>query len=249
MKTLFLAWQAPASRLWYPVGRLDADQARAKYEFQYLMGARKAERDGFHPISAFPRIDEHYCSTELFPLFENRVINRHRRGFAEYVESLGMDAGSVDPLEILSVTGGERQTDNFEVFPKLIKSADNRFECRFFLHGLRHCSGSARMRALALQPGEYLRISVELNNPATRLAVQLLTQDYEMIGWAPKYLVLDLLGAAADFPELTARVVRNNAEGTPLNRRVLIELSGTLPEGLEPMSGEDFDVIPAVSRH
>ena len=59
MKTLFLAWQAPASRLWYPVGRLDADQARAKYEFQYLMGARKAERDGFHPISAFPSIDEH----------------------------------------------------------------------------------------------------------------------------------------------------------------------------------------------
>ena len=32
-------------------------------------------------------------------------------------------------------------------------------------------------------------VGLELNNPATTLAVQIQTTDYHMIGWAPRYLL------------------------------------------------------------
>ena len=42
--TLYLAWQASASRRWFPVGRLDAepDGDPSRYEFGYIEGAREA---------------------------------------------------------------------------------------------------------------------------------------------------------------------------------------------------------------
>lgn len=88
-----------------------------------------------------------------------------------------------------------------------------------------------------------MQVSLELNSPTTRIAIQLTTQDYYFVGWTPRYLVDDLLKAAAQYPELHAHVVRNNELGTPLNRRVLIELSGKFPAQYEPMSGEQFQTI------
>lgn len=46
-------------------------------------------------------------------------------------------------------------------------------------------------------------------------------------------------------PELEARVIRVNPPPAPANRRLLVELTGKLPEDAEPMSGPDF--IPLVS--
>jgi hypothetical protein len=42
-------------------------------------------------------------------------------------------------------------------------------------------------------------------------------------------------------------VIRNNAVGTQLNRRILIELSGALPQDYEPMSDNGFKTISANS--
>ena len=53
----------------------------------------------------------------------------------------------------------------------------------------------------------------------------------------------DLIGAAVSYHHLEAKVVLNNPEGTPLNRRVLIEMTGKLPENYQPMSSEDFQVF------
>jgi hypothetical protein len=250
MKTLFLAWQAPTSCAWYPVGRLDADRQRSEYQFEYTQGAvEAAKKDGFHPISAFPDLDRRYEASELFPLFQNRVLDPHRKGFAEYLQSLDLDASRSDPIEILAVSGGERSTDNFEVFPKLEQQAGGQFVTRFFLHGLRHCAESLRQRALALEPKEELRISIELNNPATGVAVQLSTMDYQFVGWSPRYLVNDLLKAASQsFRDLSARVIRNNDLGTPPNRRILVELTGVFPDGYEPMSGKPFAAISGATE-
>lgn len=53
MNTLFLAWQAPQSRTWYPVGKLT--QAKGLYHFTYLQGALTAHtKAGFTPIVSFP---------------------------------------------------------------------------------------------------------------------------------------------------------------------------------------------------
>lgn len=242
MRSLFLAWQAP-NRGWFPIGRLDADADKSHYEFGYTNGALAAKREvGFDALPAFPNLRQRYESSELFPLFKNRVLDPTRKNFGEYLESLGLKQG--DPIEILSLTGGERQTDSFEVFPKIVKRPDNTFSCRFFLHGLRHVSDAARVRAEHLQPGDELGVSLELNNPKTGAAIHLTSRnDYLILGWAPHYLVSDLLHAIFENPLVRATVLRVNQHEVPSFRRILVEFGGTLPANFKPMSSKRFQLI------
>ena len=249
MKSLFLAWQAP-SRAWFPIGLLNANTANDYYVFQYTNGALRAQKEiGFQPLLSFPSFEEKYEASELFPLFSNRVLGSSRKDFSDYLRSLDIDSNQADPIEILAVSGGERQTDNLEVFPKIEKKSDNSFSCRFFLHGLSHVSEEGQKRSMLLKPEEALQISLELNNPATKLAVQLSTKEYQFVGWAPRYLIEDILGAVPEFSDLSAKVVRVNDMHVPLNRRILIELSGHLPKEFQPMSSNDFQVIKDISSN
>ena len=197
-KTLFLAWRDnQPSHQWFPVGRLDADIDHSRFCFRYTGGAKRAQREsGFPPLMEFPDLERAYTSTELFPLFRNRVMNRSRPDLAEYLQTLDLSTAA-DPIEILAVSGGRRVTDSYEVFPKIEKSPDGSFACRFFLHGWRHVNPEAQHRIERLTPGEPLYLTLELTNPETRLAVQIQTEDYFMVGWAPRYLVHDLTKAMA----------------------------------------------------
>ncbi|MBV8466244.1 MAG: hypothetical protein JO218_09895 [Burkholderiales bacterium] len=245
MTTLFVAWQASdSSRAWFPIGRLDASAAKDEYVFRYTRGALQAQkRSGFEPLVAFPEFERRYESHELFPLFKNRVLDPGRKDFAEYLEWLALDPERADPIEILSLTGGERQTDSLEVFPKVNKLADGTFNSRFFLHGLRHVSDAARQRAEVLVAGEPLQVAIEVNNPATGLAVQLQTGDCHVLGWAPRYLVQDLCAAIAKHASIGAKVTRINRADAPSARRVLIELTGGLPSSVEPMTADEYEVL------
>ena len=96
-----------------------------------------------------------------------------------------------DPIEILAVDGGSHVTDAFEVFPKLEKGTDGNFRCRFFLHGWRYVNSTAQTRLDRVAVDDRLHVTLELSNPVARVAVQLQTLDYHVIGWAPRYLVKD----------------------------------------------------------
>ena len=242
-KTLYLAWQDKAkSRQWFPVGRLDARVADSYFKFRYTRGAEQARsRSGFLPLLSFPQFDRTYESAELFPLFKNRVLSEGRGDFSEYLRHLGLSPEHADPIEILSVDGGYRATDSLEVFPRIERHPDGGFRCRFFLHGWRYVNASAQARLDALAPGDKLVASIEINNPATGLAVQIQTTDYHMIGWTPRYLVNDLIKAIEQSPSnLEAEVIRVNVAPAPSKQRILIEFRGHWPEGYEPMSGQEF---------
>ena len=117
-KTLFLAWhdKREESRLWFPIGRLDADVERSLYRFRYTGGAKRAEKEaGFPLLVEFPELEEDYQSSELFPLFRNRVIAPGRPDRAAYLRNLDLPENA-NPFEILSVNGGTRVTDAYEVF-------------------------------------------------------------------------------------------------------------------------------------
>ncbi len=243
MATLFLAWQNPGqSRAWYPIGRLDADSANGPYHFQYIRGVVKAQKEaGLQPLISFPDLKKHYESNELFPLFKNRLLSSEREEFIDFLKSLDLDVRKADPLTILAITEGKRQTDTLEVFPKITINEDSTFHCRFFLHGWRHVNAPAQERITYLTRGESLRVAIEMNNPATGLAIQIETLDYHMIGWTPRYLVLDLVRAIGQsFQDVSATVIRVNPAPAPLQQRVLIEMSGTWPNEFEPMTSEDF---------
>ncbi len=244
MSTLFIAWQAPSARAWFPIGRLDATADRGNYVFQYTNGARRAQASaGFDPLVAFPDLDRRYKSAELFPLFKNRVLEPSRKDFAEYLQWLDLDPDHADPIEILSLSGGARQTDSLEVFPKAQKMPDGTIAFRFFVHGLRHLSPAAKSRAEELKPGEGLQVAIEVNNPVTNYAVQLQSKDYVPLGWAPRYLANDLLAALNRDTSITATVHRINRLGAPFARRILVELRGKLPAGFEPMATDEYSVI------
>lgn len=251
MKTLFLAWQdkrlrgdhVDGTRAWFPIGRLDAEPEEAHYRFAYTRGVLQAkDKAGFQPLDAFPKFDTLYESSELFPLFQNRLISTKREDYAEYLQRLNLSPERADPFEILAISGGGRQTDNLEVFPKIQARRDGSFSCRFFLHGWRHVNAPSQDRLNTLRPGEPLQVAVELNNPATGVAVQLETaNDYFMVGWAPRYLIHDVLQAIAGGPSnMIARVVQLNPPPAPHNQRVLVELEGRLTAGYEPMSSDEF---------
>ena len=250
-RTLFLAWQDKGhSRQWFPVGRLDADRDLSRYRFRYTHGARRArEEANFLTLPEFPEMDKAYLSPQLFYLFQNRVMKPNRPDFREHIKRLGLSEDSnPDSFQILSVSGGQRATDFYEVFPKIVKNADGGFTTRFFLHGWRYANEAAQNRLAQLESGEELYVALELNNPVTRVAVQFQTQDYHMIGWAPRYLVSDLSKAIAGSPgEYVAKVVRLNPVPAPMKQRVLIELRGNLGEH-EPMIGKDFLPLVGVAE-
>ncbi|MYE54980.1 MAG: DNA-binding protein [Chloroflexi bacterium] len=240
-RTLFLAWRdTEQSRRWFPVGQLDADIEHPLYRFRYTGGAEQAQSEaGFPLLLEFPEPRKVYQSSELFPIFKNRVMSKSRPDFVEYMHNLGLDE-TADPMQILAVSGGRRVTDAYEVFPKIEKLEDGSFTCRFFLHGSRYTNADARKRIERLVEDESLYVTLELTNPATGLAVQFQTEDYYMIGWAPRYLVYDLAKAMAESPpEYEAHVVRLNPPPAPANHRVLIEMSGRWDKH-EPMSSDDY---------
>lgn len=251
MKTLFLAWQdAAATRQWFPIGRLDADPATNDYRFAYIHGAELAhQKAGLEPLDSFPDFTETYRASELFPLFKNRVVTPGRLDFAEYLRQLDIDPENSDPLEILAVSGGTRQTDSLEVFPKIHLNADGGFHCKFLLHGWRHVNPAAQERLATLQAGESLIVAIELNNPVSGLALQLETTDYHMIGWTPRYLVNDLVRAIAASPsDISATIVQINPAPAPSKQRYLICLQGHWPANYEPMSGEEYQPFGAPNR-
>jgi len=247
MRTLYVAWQDPGpSRAWYPIGRLDAETTAPAYTFRYVQGAVRAQREGsFRPLFAFPNLEERYVSAELFPLFKNRVLGSNRREFGDYLRWLDLDPAHSDPIEILAVSGGERQTDSLEVFPRIQARPDGTFVCRFFIHGLRHVPDAARLRAESLRSGETLQVALEINNPAAAVALQIQTQDGHPLGWAPRYLVASLLSAISAHPTVSAKVVRANEEAAPFARRILVEIEGRLPPEQTLMSGPDFAPLAA----
>lgn len=243
-RSFFLGWQERNSRAWYPIGRLDAEPEKNRYAFAYTHGAEDAVAEhNFEPLYDFPELGKRYQSDVLFPLFKNRVMTPGRRSFQEYLHLLDL-AGAPDPLDILAIDGGYRATDSYQVFPK-IESGENRsFRSRFFLHGWSHTNPKAQERLMRLERGEELFVTLELTNPKTGTAVQIQSEDYFMLGWAPRYLVGDLVKAMAQSPEnLRAKIIRIYPVPAPSKQRVLIELSGNWPLNYKPMESREFQIV------
>ena len=243
-RSVFLGWQDDDARAWYPIGRLDADVAGERYEFGYTHGMKIAGREiGFPPLIDFPDLNRRYRSVQLFPLFENRVMNASRNDLPDYLARLAL--AKRDPVDILSVNGGYRLTDSFQVFPKIEKCEDGTFCCRFFLRGWRDVTPDAKQQINKLQADEELHLCIEPDNPEVGLAVQIQTRQHHLLGWAPCYFADDLVKALLYAPsKCRAKVVKvNPAPIAPSKQRLLIELSGKLPDDYQPMSAEKFQLI------
>ena len=243
MKTLFLAWQDPESRTWFPVGRLTHEDGL--YHFSYLQGALEAhQRAGFEPVLSFPKFDHPYRSRDLFPLFANRLLRPSRPEYKDFVQWLNIPEHEDDPIALLARSGGKRKTDNFEVFPCPERDADGHYHIHFFTHGLSHFPEADQHYVQTLKPDTPLCLMHDMQNSFDSRALVLSTEDRHQVGYCPRYLAQDLFKLVANFPDqVKATVERVNPPPTPLQFRVLCSLTAPWIEGFEPFSGPSYQPL------
>jgi hypothetical protein len=247
MNALFVAWrpEVPADAGWRPVGRLEYDGHL--YRFFYTRGAR---RPGFRPFPQMERLDQMYESQELFPLFRNRLLSESRPEYEDYLRWGGFDPGNrPEPIVVLGVTEGIRQTDAVEVFPCPAPDADGCYLNKFFLHGIRWLPPAAMARIGQLREGEALKLLPDLQNSHDPYAVAVRTEEERfLIGYVPRYLAHEVCQlvqqCGIDFVHVSVERVNRDA---PLQNRLLCRMQACWPADFQPCSGEDFLPIPEVA--
>lgn len=246
MNMLYLSWRQPGNR-WWPVGRLSRDGGGG-FVFAYTEGANAAAEGGFRPLSAFPDLEQVYRSAALFPVFQNRLPPRTRPDYGDFVEWLDLPSDERDPLVMLARSGGQRETDMFEVFSVPEPQADGAYRATFFLHGLRHRGPEAEAEAGRLKAGDELTLEAEPGNPKDALAIRIMARVHGVhIGFVPRYLCSDVHRVIAASPgAVRVRVRRLNPVPTPVQFRVLCELDAPWPVGFEPLAGPEFRTLAGI---
>lgn len=241
--SLFVAWQSPAQRLWFTVGKLTSADGRFRYN--YTRGAALAKDSGFKPFTAFPDLLVSYESERLFPFFKNRLLSRSRREYSDFVRWVSGHEKSHDPIILLARSGGIRMTDSLELFPKPERDERGHFHLHFFAHGLRYMPASAAKRAEELRRGDRLLIMKDFQNPADPQALMLRTegkyeQDIYFTGYFPRYLAGDVAPYIEDPGWGPVRVLRVNPPPAPIQYRVMCCFEFHPPENARLFEGEEF---------
>lgn len=240
---LFVAWRPESPHEgWRPVGRLEHEDGT--YRFFYTQGAK---RPGFRPFDHMEAFDRVYESDELFPVFANRLLSTSRPEYEEFLKWGGFDQNHhPDPIVILGLTEGRRQTDAIEVFPCPKPDDSGCYFIKFFLHGIRWLGVQEEHRISRLRNGETLKVMFDVQNEHDPDAVAVRTEDDRMlIGYFPRYLAIDVKGlwnsCASEFLHLT--VDRHNPDA-PLQNRVLCRMTACWPNDFVPCRGPDFEPVP-----
>jgi len=245
MNALFVAWRfGDADKgSWLPVGRLEYDGQL--FRFFYTRGAKMSA--GFRPFSQMERLDNIYESEALFPLFANRLLSPSRPEYEAFLRWGDFDPNNPpDPIALLGVTEGIRQTDAIEVFPCPVPDLDGCYVNKFFLHGIRWMAPAAVERITHLKPDDRLYAMPDPCNEADPNAVAVRTKEEPMmIGYVPRYLAQDIrkLLEHCDPKSIDLFVQRVNRDA-PLQHRVLCRMHACWPDGFLPCSDDAFLPIP-----
>ena len=255
LHALFVAWQNPGTRRFYPVARLaqiEGDSCSDCFEFVYLQGSQQA--DGFQPFVSFPDLKQVYRARELFPMFCNRLVPQKRSDFPEYIARLGLPPATISPITILSRSTGRRATDTLELFPLPEFEPGYGYRTWFWAHGLRHLTVEGHERLLTLTPNEQVFPQCDIDNPVDPFAIELLSHDELRVGYMPSYLLDDAhtLQETCDFCEVY--VDRLNQPPAPIQQRLLCRLESCWPDGFipystpryQPLSVEASNVLPPI---
>ena len=241
MKVLYVAWRDPEERSWFPVGRLSFDGK--VYRFVYTKGAAKSPN--FTPFARMEDLRVVYESEELFPLFANRLLSKKRPEYQQFLHWLNTRPGEADPLTLLALTEGSRETDLLAVFPCPERGADNTYRVQFFSHGLRYLLPEALPRIHHLSTGDRLYLMPDPQNRHDSHAIALRTDDpMTLVGYCPRYLTEDCLFLLKETgPDKMKIVVERVNRDAPMQLRLLCKLTAEWPENFRPCSGEWYEPL------
>ena len=252
MKTLFLIWRSINNNRWYPIGKLTNSD---HYHFEYVQGVLEAEKDcGFKPLESFPSFKEQYSSDDLFPLFKNRVLQKNRPDYKDYINYLNLKDGEDDPIAILGRSAGRRETDFFELFPLPERDSDGKYHIHFFVRGISHLPKSSLNRINELKENERLILVHDFQNKYDENAFMLRTddsskrfeKDLHILGYLPRFLTKDML-TIKNQGAFEVYVERVNKSSIPSQFRLLCNMTADWPISLKPFSSNIFASISSGS--
>lgn len=225
-ESVYVAWQSPDSRNWHVIGNLQ--NKGSCYSFNYTQGVENLGK--FTPFSGMEDLRKTYVSEDLFPLFKNRLLSPRRPEYPYFIQWLGLNSEDATPLEILGRSGGQRTTDQLQMFKRIEVDDDGYFEHVFFCHGLSYLSESTLERVTSsIKIGEELKMCLDVQNSYDPNAVAIRASNpAELIGYCPRYLAEDILKMLKDDPKSVHLVVANLSEEAPSNYKVMCKISGKL---------------------
>jgi hypothetical protein len=240
MKTLYLAWQDPQSRQWFPVGKLTSEGGI--YRFVYTKGAKLSRN--FLPFGSMRDLHEVYRSPDLFPLFANRLISRKRPEYHDFLRWLDLREDEADPLVLLARTEGVRATDSLTVFPCPEPDSKGRYVVHFFSHGVRHLADNARLRINTLRVGDRLYLMPDPQNSHDGYALAIRTDEpATIVGYCPRYISGDFLEILRKHPDSVEVHVKRVNGDAPMQLRLLCTLTAPWPEGFKPCSNSLYEEL------
>jgi hypothetical protein len=246
MRKLFIIWQDPLKRRWYPVGQLTFE--KNVYRFVYTKGAERAdESKRFIRFGRMQKLYITYESDELFPLFANRLLSEKRPEYENYIKWLKLDKNNHEnrQLEMLAITGGSRKTDSLEILPCPWPTKEGKYEVFFFSHGISHLEKSIVKQVNKLKPEDRLFLMFDIQNRVDPMAITLRTDDPVMIvGYCPRYLTEDFrqILDKCDPSVLQVKVEQVNIDA-PLQLRLLCSFTSPWPESFKPCSDGLFEPL------
>jgi hypothetical protein len=225
MNRLFVAWQDPDSREWRPVAQLE--KKNGLYEFKYSIGAR---HERFIPLDGMSDLDIVYNSERLFPFFSNRLLSEKRSEFKDFIDWLDLSGSTnLEPIEILARSGGQRETDVFQLFSAPNLGPNDSFKMKFFCNGIRHLDESAQSRIHQLQKRNKLFLMMDVQNDCDPQALAVRSDDpVQILGYLPRYLASEfqpILKDSNTLNKLEITVDKVNALA-PIQYRLLCNLEG-----------------------
>ena len=240
---LVLTWRCPHNGKWIPVGKLSRD--KGKYIFEYTAGAHEAKQNNaFIPFAAMDDLTITYESDELFPVFCNRLLQKSRPEYDDYIDWLDLEKNKFSPLEELARSGGIRATDSMQLFP-IPRKQNDLYEMFFFSHGIRHLSSSYIERTNHLNHGNRLFLMLDVQNLCDQFALALRTDDPpEIVGYTPRFLAEDFnkLLNSNDNDKVVVHVEKVNLKA-PLQFKLLCKISTKWPDNFTPFSQDAFKTM------
>lgn len=226
---LLVTRRDPRTRLYVSLGFLTC--LSSGYRFAYL---RRVVDDGAQRLPGLGRRDV-YESTDLFPVFAERVMSSRRPDRREAMEALGLPEDAA-PFDVLVNSAGRSVGDTIELLPAPEAAPDGSLGLDFLVHGVRHMTPQAQDRISMLRAGETLVLEPEPGDPANPRAQLVTDTDRERLGYVPDPLisVLDQMHG----PRLS--VVRANGAGIGFHFRLAARAEGTVDAGNQPFDGPEW---------
>lgn len=204
---LLLIWKDPETRRNYTVGKLTRGDF---FTFQYYGEAENAEEAGWKLLGAFPTYQE-YRSNTMFPVFSSRLPDKKRRDIQNILEKYGLM--EYDEFELLRRSGARLPIDTYEFIDPILPDGKE-IEREFYITGIRYhsaCQGSDCGALPGVKVGDILLLEEEPKNAYDPMAIRVLTQEQEVLGYVPRYYNKAILARLHDGMGYSCKITEVNA--------------------------------------